>query len=53
MDSNDMGVIEGRHDFNLSPDMDKILLILYFVFPDRLDSNLKLRMRKKLAVRIW
>lgn len=43
MDSNDVGVIERRHYFNLSPDMDKILLILYFVFPDRLDGNLENR----------
>lgn len=47
VDGNDVGVIEGRHYFNLSPDMDKILLILYFVFPDRLDSNLKMQSLKE------
>lgn len=49
MDRNDVGVIEGRHDLNLSPDMDKILLILYFVFPDRLDSNLKMESWKAVS----
>lgn len=34
MDSDDVGVVEGGHDLNLSPDMDKVLLILDFVFPD-------------------
>lgn len=34
VDSNDVGVVEGGHDLNLSPDMDKVLFILDFVFPD-------------------
>lgn len=34
MDSNDVRVVEGGHDLNLSPNVDKVLLILDFVFPD-------------------
>lgn len=47
MDSNDVGVIKGGHDLDLPPDVDKILLILNFVFPDRFDSNLQVRARRK------
>lgn len=41
MDSDDVGVVEGRHDLDLSPDVDKVLLILDFVFPDGLDGHLQ------------
>lgn len=42
MDSDDVGVVEGGHDLDLSPDMDKVLLILDFVFPDGLYSHLQM-----------
>lgn len=41
MDSDDVGVVEGRHDLDLSPDVDKVLLIFDFVFPDGLDGHLQ------------
>lgn len=40
MHSDDVGVVEGGHDLNLPPDVDKVLLILDFVFPDGFDGHL-------------
>lgn len=43
MHSDDVGVVEGGHDLNLPPDVDKVLLILDFVFPDGFDGHLWMR----------
>lgn len=40
MDGNDVGVVEWRHDLNLPPYVQQILLIFDFVFPDGLDGHL-------------
>jgi len=40
MDSEDVGVVEGRHDLYLPPDMDKVLLIFDSVLADGLDGHL-------------
>lgn len=50
MDSDDVGVVEGRHDLDLSPDVDKVLLILDFVFPDGFDGHLQTNTHTHTAV---
>lgn len=40
MDGDDVGVVEGRHDLYLPPDMDKVLFIFDSVLPDGLDGHL-------------
>lgn len=40
MDGDDVGVVERRHDLNLSPNVHEVLLVFDFVFPDGLDGHL-------------